>query len=329
MKAELPWAKCGNEWNTGNCSANTTQTNGSDIVLTPAEEYFYNKVLNISTGIDEPGGFQVELVATLAAAWFIVFLVLIKGVGSLGKVVYFVAIFPYVVLTALLINGLLLEGAIDGIIYYITPDWNQLLDIKVWRDAAVQTFYSLSACTGGLIAMSSYSDFHNNVRRDAIAIPLISLATSIYAGLVIFTVLGFMANFKGVDISEVAEQGPGLVFVVYPEGISRMPLAPFWAIIFFFMMVTLGFGTQFSIMESVMSGIFDVYPTFFRASTWRMIAFRALFCGGSFLIGLSMVTRGGMYVLNVVDESIGGIVLIILGIVEFLTIHWVYVTIEK
>ena len=68
-------------------------------------------------------------------------------------------------LTILLVRGLTLPGAMDGIIFYIKPDFEKLKSISVWSDAATQIFYSLSCCCGGLIAMASYNDFHYNCLR--------------------------------------------------------------------------------------------------------------------------------------------------------------------
>lgn len=49
-----------------------------------------------------------------------------------------------------------------------------------------------------------------------------------------------MAHELSVPVSEVASQGPGLAFIAYPEAVSRFPLAPFWSILFFIMLLTLG-----------------------------------------------------------------------------------------
>lgn len=107
------------------------------------------------------------------------FLCLCKGVQSSGKVVYFTALFPYVVLVILFVRGVTLPGAGSGILFYLKPDWKQLanaqvcflfnffllinvLYFKVWGDAAVQIFFALSPAWGGLITLSSYNKFSNN-----------------------------------------------------------------------------------------------------------------------------------------------------------------------
>ena len=57
------------------------------------------------------------------------------------KVVWITATMPYVVLTILLVRGLMLDGAVDGIRYYLHVDWDRLRDTGVWIDAAIQIFY--------------------------------------------------------------------------------------------------------------------------------------------------------------------------------------------
>lgn len=82
----------------------------------------------INDGIGVP---DLQLSICLVAAWIVTFLVICKGVKSSGKAAYFLAIFPYVVLIALLVRSVTLEGAIDGIIFFLKPKWSELLNPKV------------------------------------------------------------------------------------------------------------------------------------------------------------------------------------------------------
>jgi len=67
----------------------------------------------------------------LLLSWILIFATLVKGVASSGKVAYFTALFPYAVLITLLIRGVTLPGAEEGILYFVTPDWNKIGDINV------------------------------------------------------------------------------------------------------------------------------------------------------------------------------------------------------
>ncbi len=93
--------------------------------------YFRYKVLELSSGIDNPEAIRWELLGCLAAAWFLVFLCICKGVKSSGKVVYVTATTPYLLLTILLIRGLTLSGSKDGVLFYITPDFDKLKSFNV------------------------------------------------------------------------------------------------------------------------------------------------------------------------------------------------------
>ena len=72
-----------------------------------------------------------HLAVALVIAWILIFLCLMKGIKSVGKVVYVTALLPYVLLTVFLIKGLMLPGALDGILFFIKPDFSRLLNGQV------------------------------------------------------------------------------------------------------------------------------------------------------------------------------------------------------
>ena len=81
-------------------------------------------------------------------------------------------------------------------------------------------------------------------RRDTYIVGISDCLTSIFAGLVIFSIIGYMAAQQSVDIDKVVDEGPGLAFIVYPAVVTHLPAAPLWAVLFFLMLITLGLGTQ-------------------------------------------------------------------------------------
>ncbi|GFY49748.1 sodium- and chloride-dependent glycine transporter 2 [Trichonephila inaurata madagascariensis] len=286
----------------------------------PAEEYFGHYVLGESSGIEETGGIRWSLALCLVLAWVIVFLCLSKGVQSSGKVVYFTALFPYVVLVILFFRGVTLPGAKEGILFYVTPDWSRLATAQVWGDAAVQIFFALSPAWGGLITLSSYNKFHNNCYKDSLIVSISNVLTSIFAGFVIFSVIGYLAHELNVKVDRVVDEGAGLAFIVYPEVVARLPVAPLWAFLFFFMLLTLGLDSQFALLETVTTAILDRFPTLREKKTWVVFFLSILGYSG----GIIFTTNAGVYWLTLFDKYAANFSVLIIAICECLLISWNY-----
>ncbi|XP_073506413.1 sodium- and chloride-dependent GABA transporter 2-like [Phyllobates terribilis] len=325
--SDLPWASCNHSWNTENCidfhKSNSTHNmaiNGTSSVI----EFWERRVLSISDGIDQIGSLRWELALCLLLAWVICYFCIWKGVKSTGKVVYITATFPYLMLVVLLIRGVSLPGSLQGIQFYLYPDLSRLQDPQVWMDAGTQIFFSYAICLGCLTALGSYNQYHNNCYRDCVALCFLNSGTSFVAGFAIFSILGFMAEEQGVPISEVAESGPGLAFIAYPRAVSMMPFSPLWACFFFIMVVLLGLDSQFVCVESLVTSLVDMYPSIFRKKNRREQLILVV-CIFSFLIGLVMLTEGGMYVFQLFDYyAASGMCLLFVAIFETLCIGWIY-----
>ena len=76
------------------------------------------------------------------------------------------------------------------------------------------------------------------------SITLLNSATSIIAGIAIFSILGYIAVNQGKEVKDVVTDGPGLVFIVYPEAFITMPVAPLFSCLFFFMLLCLAIDSQ-------------------------------------------------------------------------------------
>nr|XP_034819213.2 sodium- and chloride-dependent glycine transporter 1 isoform X7 [Pan paniscus] len=279
-------------------------------------------VLKLSDDIGNFGEVRLPLLGCLGVSWLVVFLCLIRGVKSSGKVVYFTATFPYVVLTILFVRGVTLEGAFDGIMYYLTPQWDKILEAKVWGDAASQIFYSLGCAWGGLITMASYNKFHNNCYRDSVIISITNCATSVYAGFVIFSILGFMANHLGVDVSRVADHGPGLAFVAYPEALTLLPISPLWSLLFFFMLILLGLGTQFCLLETLVTAIVDEVGNEWILQKKTYVTLGVAVAG--FLLGIPLTSQAGIYWLLLMDNYAASFSLVVISCIMCVAIMYIY-----
>ncbi|XP_060687936.1 sodium- and chloride-dependent neutral and basic amino acid transporter B(0+)-like [Hemiscyllium ocellatum] len=356
FQSPLPWADCFSWWGADEtCSRTPKETlcnltltdgyfeivnitqlqenngscpNGSEISNPhqgPSEQYWDKAVLRRSSSMDEPGEVIWYLALCLLLAWLFVGAALSKGIKSSGKVVYFTATFPYVVLTILLIRGVTLEGASKGIEFYIgsQSDFSRLADAEVWKDAATQIFFSISVGWGTLVALSSYNKFHNNCYRDTIIVCVVNCAMSVFAGFVIFSILGHMAHIQDKPVSEVAQSGFGLVFIAYPEALAQLPWAPLWSVSFFFMLLTLGVDTQFAGLETVMTALQDQFPTLVQS---KRLLLTAGVCSLFYLLGLLCVTQAGIYWLNLLDHYVTDWILVITALLQLIGLSWIYGT---
>jgi len=293
--------------------------------VSPSEDYYKRTMLGLEpdTSWSDLGGLKWELVLCLAAAWTIVCLCLIKGVQSSGKVVYFTALFPYLVLVILLIRGATLDGAYEGILFYVYPTPEKLEGLKgiaVWSAAATQIFYSLGPSFGGLITLASYNKFTNNCHRDAILIAFANCGTSIFAGFVIFSIIGFMAKQAALPVEEVIKGGTGLAFIAYPEAVTQMPVPQLWSFLFFGMLITLGLDSQFTMTETITTAVMDQYPNL-REHKGKVVIFASVI---GFILGLTMCTRGGIFMFELINWYSASWGLLICAIAEIIVIMYAY-----
>lgn len=329
--ATFPWEECGNWWNDGACISLAHSNNATRLAnisaqgltaQTPVEQFWERRVLQTSAGIEENQGLQWELVGLLLLAWLIVYFALWKGITKARKFVYFCALSPYLLLSILFVRGMTLPGALEGVKYYLMPRLDALYSPTVWKDAGTQVFYSYGIGFGVLVSLGSYNAFNHNVYRDALMLCSVNVFTSLLAGFVVFSVLGFMAGNAGKTVAEVVKSGVGLAFLVYPEAVVALPVKQLWSVLFFLMIAILGMDSQVCTVEGVVTALSDQFPNYLRRGNRKKI-FVAILCVANFLLALPMVTREGQYWLTLVDAyGASGIVLLFVVFFEVVGYAW-------
>uniref|UniRef100_A0A8C3A5Q2 Transporter n=1 Tax=Cyclopterus lumpus TaxID=8103 RepID=A0A8C3A5Q2_CYCLU len=329
FRAQLPWATCENTWNTANCVESSSSNLTVNLTVlknatSAATEFWEQRALGISGGIDELGSVRWELALCLLACWVFCYFSIWKGVRSSGKVVYFTATFPCVMLLILLVRGATLPGAWEGIYYYLYPDLNRLSNLEVWLEAGYQICFSYSLTSGTLSVLSSYNKYNNNCYKDCFWLCLLNSGTSFVAGFVVFSVLGFMAQKQGVPVESVVESGPGLAFIAYPQATAMMPFPQFWTVCFFLMLILLSVDTHFVSVEGFTTTISDLFPKLFR-KPGRHELLVLFVCSSFFLVHLLLVTEGGVYIFLLIDYyGITRACYYFMALSECLTLAWIF-----
>ncbi|XP_019112069.2 sodium- and chloride-dependent neutral and basic amino acid transporter B(0+) [Larimichthys crocea] len=344
FQSPLPWSSCFS-WADSKCSsmpivycnvsgvvvANWTQENttcpSSNMITvqvqSPSEQYWDHVALQRSSGLDETGPIVWHLALCLLMGTILVAAVLIRGIKSSGKVVYFTATFPYVVTLILLIRGVTLEGARDGLEFFIGSQSNlkKLTEGQVWKDAASQTFFSLGIAFGGVMTQASYANFHNNIVLDSFVVSTVNHVTSVFAGLAIFSVLGHMAHIYGKPVGAVVKEGFGLAFIAYPEALAKLPISSLWSFLFFLMLFLVGLDSQFTNLEVFVTCLCDALP---EVSELKR-AFLTIMSGFAvFLLGLPCVTKAGVYWVTLIDQFASSWVPLFLAAIEIIGICYIY-----
>lgn len=131
-----------------------------------------------------------------------------------------------------------------------------------------------------------------------------------------------MAHTSGQKIEDVATEGPGLVFDVYPAAIATMPGSVFWALIFFMMLLTLGLDSSFGGSEAIITALSDEFPKIKRNREVFVACLFSLY----FVVGLLSCTQGGFYFFQLLDKYAAGYSILIAVLFEAVAVSWIYGT---
>ncbi len=284
-------------------------------------DFFIGDVLKLTSGPGNLGGFSWPIIIGLVLAWISIYYSIRNGVKSVSKIVKWTVPLPVILLVILAVRGLTLNGGIEGINYYLKPDFSVLKDYKVWASAYGQIFFSLSILFGIMIAYASYLKKGFDITSNALVIAFSDVAISFLAGFAVFSTLGYLSNITQTPIAELRYSGVMLAFITYPQAIASLPggqaVAVIFGLMFFITLFTLGIDSAFSIVEGIVAGLVDKFG-WDKKKTVLAVSLTG-FAGG-----LIFSTKAGLYWLDITDYWTNNFNLITIGVVQCIIVGWIF-----
>lgn len=256
--------------------------------------YVYKMIRGEFSGLtpDEVGGIFGGMLADPKAMtfWMLVIVLLCFGVCSLGlqkgveRITKVMMSFLIVILVVLCVRSITLEGAAEGIRFYLIPDFRKMIENGLGEAvyaAMGQAFFTLSLGIGAMAIFGSYIIKEHRLLGESLNICLLDTGIALMAGLVIFP-----ACFAfGVDPGE----GPGLVFVTLPNIFNQMAGGRIFGTLFFIFMTFAAMSTVIAVFENILS---------FSIDLWGWDRKKAVLVNGLLIIVLSLPCVLGFNVLG-------------------------------
>lgn len=247
---------------------------------------------SFTSGTWEPlGWFFLFMAFTALVVWFGVE----KGIEKVSKIMMPVL----VVLTLFIaIYGLTIDGAMDGLVYYLKPHMSDV-SVKTILAAMGQLFYSMSLAMGIMITYGSYMKKKDNLESSVRQIELFDTAIAFLAGLMIIPAV---FAFSGGDASAL-NKGPGLMFITLPKVFNSMEFGTVIGTVFFILVFFAALTSSISLMETIVSIFCDKFK-WGRKKTCIFIFLLSFAIGIPSCLGfgpLAFISWMGMSVLDIMD----------------------------
>lgn len=276
---------------------------------------FFVEYLGLTDSALNFGGIRTNLILPFIVIWAVVAFIMYKGISRGIEIVCKICLPVLMLLTLILvIRGITLPGAVDGLEYMFKPNWAALSDPSVWVAAYGQIFYSLSIGFAIMLAYSSYLPKETDVVNSAFITATANHGFEVFAGIGVFSIMGFMALQQGVAVEDVAASGIGLAFMTFPTAISTLPaLNSLFGICFFGALLTAGVTSMVSILQAVVSGFHDKFDIEHRKAVTIVLV-------PTFVLSIMFITGAGLNILDIVDAFINNIGVATGGLIEVILI---------
>ena len=203
--------------------------------------------------LSNPGYLAFWMVVTVLLSFAVCSRGLQGGVEKVNKVMMIALL---AIMIVLVFRSVTLEGASEGLSFYLKPDFSKLYEAPGGLGESIfaamgQAFFTLSLGIGALAIFGSYIGRDRSLTGEAISITVLDTFVALMSGLIIFPAA---AAFH-VD----AGQGPALIFVTLPNIFNQMPGGRLWGSLFFVFMSFAAFSTIIAVFQNIVQFGMDLW----------------------------------------------------------------------
>ena len=256
--------------------------------------YFVKMVKGDFTGLDTEGvsaAFgSLSTDMTQMIFWMVLIVVIGFAVCSMGlqkgveKITKIMMVVLLALMVLLAVRSCTLEGASEGLKFYLLPDFGKLSEYKIQEvifAAMGQAFFTLSLGIGALAIFGSYIGKEHKLTGEAVSITILDTMVALIAGLIIFPACSAFSVNPG--------EGPGLVFVTLPNVFNAMKGGRLWGALFFLFMSFAALSTIIAVFQNIIS---------FAQDLWNWSVKKAALINGIAIFLLSLPCIFGMTILS-------------------------------
>ncbi len=174
-----------------------------------------------------------------------------KGVEKISKVMMICLLGLIIVLA---INSLRLPGAMEGVKFYLIPDFKGMAERgigKVVFAAMSQAFFTLSIGIGSMAIFGSYLDKSRSLAGETVSITILDTFVAVCSGLIIIPAC-FAFNIQ-------PDSGPNLIFITLPNIFNQMAGGRIWGTLFFLFLSFAALTTVVAVFENILSFAMDLW----------------------------------------------------------------------
>lgn len=191
---------------------------------------------------------------------------------SLEKITKIMMIALLAIMVILAVNSFFMDGAKDGLSFYLIPDFKRMADVGIISTlvgAMNQAFFTLSIGIGSMAIFGSYLNKEHSLLSESVNIVVLDTFVAVTSGLIIFPAC--------YTYNVAPNAGPPLIFVTLPNIFANMPMGRFWGTLFFLFMSFAALSTVFAVFENIICCVMELKNWSRKKSSLVNFIFLALF----------------------------------------------------